>query len=308
MWKFEKKQQNYDISGIKIGGNPGERPTVLIGNLFYRGMPEVYNHKNGSFDKKAIEKWLSTAEVLSEESGAPHLLDIMAMYPEAIPNYINFVADHDDSPFLIDGANKETRIRALKAISELGLQERVIFNGITPKTSKEELLAIRSAGVKTAVIMAYDELDYTPEGRISALQGTADQEGLLAFAEKAGIQKVLVDTIVFDIPSISYAAEAIRLVKEELGYPSGCSPANATFSWKQASGSSRLVEGFSAVNASVHTIAQLWGADFLIYGPIKQAKFIIPSCAINDAVVAYYSMKRLGTKPLKDSHPLFKVF
>jgi tetrahydromethanopterin S-methyltransferase subunit H len=62
MWRFEKKQKKYEISGIQIGGYPGEHPTVLIGNLFYRGMPEVHDHKNGAFDKKAVEKWIGAAE------------------------------------------------------------------------------------------------------------------------------------------------------------------------------------------------------------------------------------------------------
>jgi tetrahydromethanopterin S-methyltransferase subunit H len=308
MRKFRRKQETYTISGIQVGGKPGELPTVLMGNLFYRGMPEVRDHKNGVFYKKAVKKWMNEADRLSEEAGVPHLLDIMAMYPDAIANYINFVADYNDSPFLIDGANMETRTRALNIVSELGLQERVIFNGITPETREEELIAIQRAGIKAAILMAYDEQDYSPKGRISSLLGVTEGEGLLAWAEQASIEKILVDTIVFDIPSISYAAEAIKLVKERLGYPSGCSPANATFSWKQTSKRPKLIAGFPAVNASVHTIAQLWGADFLIYGPIKQAKFIIPSCAINDAVVAYYAMRRLGIKPLKDTHPLFKVF
>jgi tetrahydromethanopterin S-methyltransferase subunit H len=271
-------------------------------------MPEVRDHQNGAFDKKAIEKWVNEADGLSEETGVPHLLDVMAMYPDAIANYISFVADCVTSPFLVDGANKETRIRALNVVSELGLQERVIFNGITPETSEEEFTAIQQAGVKTAVLMAYDEQDYSPKGRISSLLGATEGEGLLARAKQVGIEKILVDTIVFDIPSISYAAEAIKLVKMRLGYPSGCSPANATFSWKHTLKKPKLTAGFPAVNASVHAIAQLWGADFLIYGPIKQAKSIIPSCAVNDAVVAYYAMRRFGIKPLKDTHPLFKVF
>ncbi len=125
--------------------------------------------------------------------------------------------------------------------------------------------------------------------------------------KEAEVEKFLIDTIVFDVPSISYAAEAVKLVKKELGYPAGCSPANATYSWKQAVKDSVLSEGFAASNVSALTIVQCWGADFLIYGPIKQAKNIIPACAVNDAIIAYHAMKRFGTKPLVKNHPLYKI-
>ncbi len=308
MFTLETRQIIYQIDGFQVGGRPGELPTVLIGNIFYKGMPEVSNHKEGSFDKEAVLRWVKLTETFSEEGGVPHLLDIMAMYPEAMNRYISFVSEHTDTPFLIDGANPETRIAALKTVRQLGLEEHVIFNGLTPKTSANELEVLRDCSVKAAVLMAYNDLDYSPEGRISMLKGSKKKTGLLDMAKKAGVEKALVDTIVFDVPSISYAAEAIKLVKKELGQPAGCSPANATYSWRQASKGSVLSEGFAAANTSAHTIAQCWGADFLIYGPIKQAKNMIPACAVNDAIIAYHAMKRFGSKPLVKNHPLYKIF
>jgi len=37
MVKFEKKQEVFTIHNFKIGGQPGEFPTVLIGTIFYEG-------------------------------------------------------------------------------------------------------------------------------------------------------------------------------------------------------------------------------------------------------------------------------
>lgn len=297
------------MGNVQLGGQPGELPTVLIGNIFYKGMPEVSNHRTGTFDEQKILKWMSLAETLSERSGVPHLLDIMAMYPEAMNRYIAFLSDHSDAAFLVDGANPETRMRALETVQQLGLEDHVVFNGITPRTSREELEILRSCKVQTAILMAYNELDYSPKGRITILRGDAEQRGLLNMAKQAEIDQVLVDTVVFDVPSISYAAEAIRLVKNELGYPAGCSPANATYAWRETVKGTILGEGFAASNASAHMLAQCWGgADFLIYGPIKQAKSMIPACALNDAIVAYYAMKRVGTKPLAKTHPLYRIF
>jgi len=308
LFKLNRKQSIYEIGCLKIGGQPGELPTVLIGNLFYKGMPEVTNHKEGYFDKRKVMKWIRLAEKFSEKSGVPHLLDLMAMYPEAIRNYLSFITERTSNPFMIDGANPETRMAALGLVKELGLQENVIFNGIDVKTRRDELEAIRDSGINAAVIMTHNESDYSPEGRLSMLKGSTDQIGLLAIAEKAGIGKTLVDTVVYDIPSISYAAKAIKLVKEELGCPAGCSPANATYDWKSKLGDSILREGFAASNASAHTIAQCSGADFLIYGPIKQVKNMIPAVAINDAIIAYFTQRQLGVKPITKDHPLHKIF
>ncbi|RJS86070.1 tetrahydromethanopterin S-methyltransferase subunit H, partial [Candidatus Bathyarchaeota archaeon] len=37
MFKFNKKQKIFEIGKVKIGGQPGELPTVLIGSLFHEG-------------------------------------------------------------------------------------------------------------------------------------------------------------------------------------------------------------------------------------------------------------------------------
>jgi len=270
--RFKTEQKIFEIGSVKVGGQPGELPTALVGNLFYKGMPEVADHKKGIFDEKAVLRWIRRAEELSERTGVPHFLDIMAAYPEAMRRYVGFVSEYSKSVLLIDGANPKTRVAGLEIVEELGLQNRTIFNAISLQISEGEIEAIHGSGVTAAVVIAYNEIDFSPEGRISALKGFGQQTGLLEIAERAGVEKVLVDTVVFDIPSIAYAAEAIKLVKGELGYPSGCSPANATYDWRRTQ-DKMLEKGFVAYNASAHTVAQFSGADFLIYGPIKQANF-----------------------------------
>jgi len=307
MFSFTARQKIYQVGNVKIGGQPGELPTVLIGNIFYGGMPEIFDHKTGGFDQKATLKWIETAEELSQKTGVPHFLDVMAVHPGAMKKYIRFVSEHSDSVFLVDGSTPETRSAGLETVHELGLQRRTIFNAVSPQTAEDELQAIRESGVTASILLAQNETDYSPKGRVSILKGLDEQISLLKIAKKAGIERVLVDTIVFDVPSIAYAAEAIRLVKDELGYPAGCSPANATYDWKRSQDIA-LRKGFAAYNASAHTIAQLSGANFLIYGPLKQAKSVIPACAMNDAIIAYYASRQLGTKPLVKHHPIYKIF
>ena len=307
LFKFSVEQKIFEIGKVKIGGQPGELPTVLMGNVFYKGMPEIVDHKRGEFDRKSVLKWIKIAEELSEKTGVPHFIDIMAMYPEAMKRYVTFISEHSDSVLLIDGTNPDTRVAGLERVKELGLQERTIFNAISPQISQKEIEAIHDSGVTAAILLAYNEMDFSPEGRTAILKGFDKNVGLLKIAEEAQIKKILVDTIVFDVPSIAYALEAIKLVKNELGYPAGCSPANATYDWKRSQ-NEILKKGFAAYNASAHAIAQFSGADFLIYGPIKQARNMIPACAMNDAIMAYHALKRLGIRPLVSDHPLYKIF
>ena len=35
MFKFDKEQTVFDFAGVKMGGQPGEYPTVLAGTIFY---------------------------------------------------------------------------------------------------------------------------------------------------------------------------------------------------------------------------------------------------------------------------------
>jgi len=307
LFRLTSKQKIFNIGNIRIGGQPGELPTVLIGNIFYKGMPEVADHKKGEVDRKAVQKWVSVADDLAEKTGVPHFLDVMAMFPEAMRNYIRFVCEQTDEVFLIDGATSETCIAGLETIKELGLEKKIIFNAISPQTSKSEIEVVRASGVTAAIVLAQNEMDYSSRGRVSVLKGSNEQKGLLETVREAEIDKIFVDTIVFDVPSIAYASEAIKLVKDELGYPAGCSPANATYDWKQSQNQA-LKKGFAAYNASAHTIAQMSGANFLIYGPLKQAKNVIPACAMNDAIIAYYASRKFGTKPLTSIHPLYKIF
>jgi len=306
--KFRLEQKIFEIDNIKIGGQPGELPTVLMGNLFYKGMPEVKNHKTGEFDHKLASKMIETAETLSEKNGVPHLVDVMAMFPKAMEKYVRFVSEKSRTPFLIDGANEETCKAGLKTVKELGLGKRAIFNAISPTSSQHEFTAIREARVKASIILAHNEMDFSPEGRVGILKGYEGQAGLLENAKKTGIEKPLIDTIVFDIPSIAYASEAITQVKEKIGLPAGCSPANATYEWRFSRKGELPRESFIAANASAHALAQFCGANFLIYGPIKQAKTLIISTAVNDAIIAYHNMRRFNINPLVKTHPIYKIF
>ena len=66
MLRFERDQKVYDIRGVKVGGQPGEYPTVLIGTIFYEGQKIVKDKNKGIFDRDAAEELIKRQEELSD--------------------------------------------------------------------------------------------------------------------------------------------------------------------------------------------------------------------------------------------------
>ena len=48
MIRFDKEQVVLDIAGVKLGGQPGEYPTVLAGTIFYGGHKIIEDEKAGT--------------------------------------------------------------------------------------------------------------------------------------------------------------------------------------------------------------------------------------------------------------------
>jgi len=51
---YEKEQKVIQIKNVKIGGQPGANPPVMIGTLFYAGHKAVTDPKNGIFNKEEV--------------------------------------------------------------------------------------------------------------------------------------------------------------------------------------------------------------------------------------------------------------
>jgi len=59
MLKFEREQKVYRIAGVELGGQPGQRPTVMIGSIFFRGHRIVSDPHAGIFDRTKAAALLS---------------------------------------------------------------------------------------------------------------------------------------------------------------------------------------------------------------------------------------------------------
>jgi len=300
MLKFNAQQLVSNMAGIQVGGQPGERPTLLIGSIFFSGHRIVSDPLKGIFDKDKARVLLEREAEASARTGNPRLIDVIGDTGPALINYIEFVAAHSDAPILVDSFSQKVRLEALGHFAGSEVMPRLVYNSIAEDFTEEELACMRECGVKSAVIMAFSTSAPKPKSRVKLLQGK-----LLPAAERAGIENILVDPGVLDIPSVSWTALAIREIKDSLGYPAGCAPSNALYTWErlQAQGS----PAFEAAAASVFTLVQTQGADFVFYGPIRNAPWVFPAAAAVDSMMAYAG-RFTGVRPVTDDHPLYRIF
>lgn len=307
MFKFEKEQKVFNIAGVNIGGQPGEYPTALIGSIFYSGHKIVSDHVKGDFDKKQAEALINKVEELSGKTGNPYILDVVGEASEALIKYIDFVADITKCPFLVDGVTSQIRMPAMKHAVEIGLTERAIYNSIDFHVSNEENSFLKDCRVQNAVLMAFNPKKPWADGRVDVLKGDPGQKGLLKVAEEAGIQKVLIDTAVLDMPSIAISSKAIQLVKNEFGLPAGCGAANAVTTWKRVKKGEFGPLAYEVCSGGSGILTQTMGANFLLYGPIELSETMFIACAMTDALIAY-GARKLGIVTKTRNHPLYKIF
>ncbi|MFC1822139.1 tetrahydromethanopterin S-methyltransferase subunit H [Thermodesulfobacteriota bacterium] len=300
MFSFNREQKAYKIGDVEIGGQPGERPTVMIGSIFFAKHQIVFDPLKGIFDQDKAKDQLEKEAAASVASCNPRIIDPIGDTAEALINYIEFLAGNTTAPILVDSPHQNARLDALRHFAGTPVMDRLVYNSIAENFSEEEIECLKVCGIKSAVILAFSTKALLPKDRIRLLEKT-----LLPAAERAGVENILVDTGVLDLPSVSWAAQAIYEVKEAFGFPAGCAPANALFLWQKKR--RQTPEAFQAAAAAVLGLTQLRGADFLLYGPMRFASWAYPACAAVDAMIAYGG-KFTGVRPVTKAHPLYKIF
>jgi tetrahydromethanopterin S-methyltransferase subunit H len=115
---------------MRARGQPGELPTVLIGSIFYEGHKIVEDPIRGIFNKEAAEQLLIKQNEMSEKTGNPCMVDIVAMTPQAIQKYIDLVTDVTEAPILIDSSSAEVKISGVEYCKEIGLTDKTVYNSI----------------------------------------------------------------------------------------------------------------------------------------------------------------------------------
>ena len=226
------------------------------------------------------------------------MFDVVGATPEAIRRHLEFVSKTAKSPFLIDGTTEEVRLAGLQYVADNGLTGRAIYNSLQPEIKDEELKAIQTAGVKSAIILTYYLLDFTGKGRVQAVRELAPR------ARQAGITNLLVDTCVLDLATLGQAFTAIHDIKNEMGLPAGGGVHNAVAMWKGMKTKMGTQARIPCV-ASAAAAAVTLGADFILYGPVEDASYVFPAVAMTDTALSQVFVER-GFRPEK-SHPRFRI-
>ena len=257
------------------------------------------NPEEGIFDKQKARDLLGREAELSAETGNPRIIDVVGDTTKALINYIEFVAANCQAPILVDSSLSKVRLEAIRHFAKTEVAPRLVYSSIDPHHSEEELACIKDCGIKSAIVLAFSTKAAKPKDRVKLLK-----EDLLGAAQRAGVENVLIDTGVLDVPSIGWSTQAIWEVKEALGYPCGCATSNALYMWEKLK--ARGSPAFEAVGSVVLLWPISWGADFILYGPIRNAPWVYPACAASDAMLAYGGLT-IGIRPTKN-HPLYRIF
>jgi len=300
-FKFNTPQKIYDICDAKIGGQPGELPTFLIGSIFWLGQKMVQDANKGIFDEKAAEDLINTIQTQSDITGVKFALDIVGTTETAFEKYIDFVPKHTDAPLMLDAMSPRTRMAAANLAKKMGLADRCLYNSIYKGVTDAELANIKESGIKMSIVLADDPKDTTLEGKMNVIVEA------LAMAERAGITKPLIDTAIpaFE-PDMGASVRAISIMKEKYGHPVGLGSGNVvtTMGWVKANVAKQFRKG--TVTAT-NTIMQMAGANWLMFGPAEQAEWVFPAIAVTDTYLASAAAD-LGTRPLEETHPIYKAF
>jgi tetrahydromethanopterin S-methyltransferase subunit H len=294
LFSFTKEQKIEDISGVKIGGQPGQYPTTLFGGFFFKGEPDFTQAK----------KDLDIMYDCSQKTGSPAIPDFFIRKEEFINDILKFIVENvsESKPFSIDVIEPDLKIKTLEFLSENKLLNRTIYNSIHVGITDEERKALTKHTPCAAIIVAFNPKDKSPDGKIEVLENGANllDTGLLNLVKNIGIQKILVDTAAMAPGDNSGASiAAIPVIKEEYGFPTGCAIHNVVekSKWLDTLGfSKKCVDAASNINIPV------FGGDFAIYGPAENSETVFPVIAWQDILVAEYTENYFGINPV-DFHP-----
>jgi tetrahydromethanopterin S-methyltransferase subunit H len=305
MFKFDKEQTVCEIGGVKFGGQPGEYPTVICSSIFQTGDKVFTGKRKEGFDEKRAEELLKTQEKLTTETGIPGMADIVANSGKEFERFIDFLVSVTDMPFCIDAWVLKPKLAGAAYCAEKGLLDRMFYNSITvwEKDLETEIKEISQMGVKHVLLVAFDQEDQMPSGRITGTQR------LLDAIEKAGaeFESIFVDTSVMNGPATAFCGIANRMVKEKWGFPAASAPSNGSYMWNQA----RELWGFkgwAAADAALEALSAFMYHDMIFSGPMAGASRIFPAVAMADAFTATSAFAETKKMPTDPNHPLYKLF
>jgi len=303
MFKLEKPQKVCQITNFKVGGQYGENPPLLISSMFHNGDKILESRKEGKWDKAKAEEYVKRQEALEDLTGIPAIVAMVANSGEEMARYVDWFTSISDRAFAIDMWVEKPRLEAAEYVAKKGLQDRLVYNSITPwdKDIPDQVKRLKELGIKHVIVQAYDVTDPTPQGRLTSFNKIMEAIGEGTF------ESILVDTSVMNLPAIALSGVANKIVKEATGWPCGVASSNGTYMWKQAR---ELFgpDGFAAMNAAGQGASALYWSDFIFYGPIVAAPKMFPAVVSGAVMAACMGFHETGNLPSNPNHPFYKFF
>ena len=246
-----------------MGGQPGEYPTVLAGTIFYGGHNIISDEKEGIFDKDAAEERIKTMEEMSDVTGNPCVVQTFGATAEAMVKYLEFVGDVCDKPF-------------------------------------------KNSDIDASILLGFNPMTPGVEGKVEIWEtgGAVIDQGILEMADECGITKPWMDVAV--TPLGQGAGPAVRTsyaVKAKWGYPVGSGIHNVPSAWDWLRGYKKEhKEAWPVCDIGSNIVQQMAGGDFVLFGPIENARLAFPACGMADIMIAE-AAKDIGTEPIEE-HPI----
>lgn len=308
MMNFSREQRTVELGDVKFGGQPGELPTVLFGTAFYG--KKFLNPDMAALDE--VRESIRAQEELSRMTGNPSVVDVFLGDTESMAKRLELVLEElpKPRPFSVDVPESTVRRAVLKHASETGISDRLILNSFNLAAGPEELDALREYPPGCAILLAYNPKDFSVDGRIDMLESGAGylEKGLLGLAEEFGIKNLLLDTGA--TPFDHSAAETLRsipVMKNRWGLPVGCAIHNTVESWLWMKEYRKDHKPeYLTCDVGSNALPVLLGADFCVYGPIRNAAAVFPFVAMVDKFMAEGAEDYFGVAQAED-HPRRKL-
>ena len=276
MMRFHNQQEEFEISGVRFGGQPGRRRAVMVGSMCYPRHSIVEDRACGRCREGSFRQLLSSLGSALEETSTPGGVMLFAETPEAMEAYLRAAADLTSLPLFLDSPSAEVRLAGARVAGEMGIAERVVYNSLSAGTTERELEGLKDSGIAAAVLMSFNPRDVELKGKIYLLEdgGGLLPAGLIDLARQAGITKPLIDTAVMAAEQgAGSSLRAIMVAKAKWGLPAGCALHNAVESYAplaRLEGDDRRLYRYVDVASAVMPI--MAGGDFVMYGPLEYAR------------------------------------
>jgi tetrahydromethanopterin S-methyltransferase subunit H len=256
---------------VKLGYGHFDLPPILIGTMFYQGQTLLDRNDACIFDTGKAKKRIDSQKSLAHQYKLPDLVEISAITPEAMVNYLEFYLDNYDPPFVL-GGSYDAKVAGIEYLDANGIKPKdYIYNSISNLKNKKEMELLEKYGIDSVVILILGANNMSSTQRYAYFT-EKNQPGNVSILEglkKLEIGKIWIDGGVIDIESLSHILDTQQIVSSSLKLPVGTAP--TLFLFKYSSPKLNLKFHTKYRKASVMFIAA-WYSNFIFYGAIEDAK------------------------------------